>query len=360
VNRNALADLVRLAGDVWLLGPELGDPAAAARWEDALAIAVDRALGGDTVGARRGFVAAMRGAVVPVVAQESMGAADTGTQRFAPGGIPVVPIPSLLDRAAEGRLAEALASGDVILDLRRGERRADPSGRAWPAILAACRPPERFRVHTGWRSEGRADTGGFGSSWQVLDAVGPLPSGRVAFVVDPGGALPPAALAWAMVGRATWVVEGAGEPIGPVGSLLPRGDCAVVTGEFPAAGPAPLRVPSGSDPIVLAANWVRSGDRGGAPKPGFIDRAAGIPPATHRDGRVSALRALVVLARFHPYRKETVESALAIHIPECWKPSEAARVAALRRALAALGDGHARVRTPDPSDPLAGIPPPFG
>ncbi|MFM7321644.1 MAG: S41 family peptidase [Armatimonadota bacterium] len=359
MNSSSIAELVRLAGEVWLLGPALGDATAAQRWEDALGAALDLALWGNVSGARAHFVAAMRDSVVPIGPKRGAASDVSEQPRFAPGGVPIValPGPGRVGRRLETRLIEAISSGDAIIDLRRRDRATDACPWVFPEVLTAARPQERFRVHLGWRSEGRLDTGDFGSAWHVLDARGPVPAGRVAFVVDPDGHVPPAALAWAMLGRATWVLACPGEPSVPMGTMLPRGDVGIVVGEFPEAGPVPVRVPIGDDPIGCAADWLRSGASGRRQRHSFPDRPAGVPEASHRDGRVSAIRALLVLAFFHPYRREAFAQSLARFIPECWNPSESARVAAMRRALAVLGDGHARVRTPDPSDPLAGVPP---
>jgi len=355
------ADVARLLGDVLFLSPACADPAGAARWEDCAAEAMDRALRGDMAGALARVVSTLPGMVLPPArpTTELLPRVSTG---FGPAGIPIVALP---DPAAWGTpegaarvadaVAEALGSGPAVVDLRRAPGAARGFAGQWPGVLGAARPAERFRVHTGWKSEGRPDTGAFGSAWLVRDPVGGLPAARVAFLVDPGDALPPAALAWRAAGRATWVVSGGGDPVAPTGSTLGHGAFRVVAGEFAPPGPG-LRCGAGEDPVAVAARWVR-GDAPPPPPLAFPEVPAGVPRPTHRDPRVSALRALLMVARFHPYRADALDAFLETSVPRIWNPSDRVRIAALRAVLARTGDGHARVRVPDPSDPLAGVPP---
>ena len=249
-------------------------------------------------------------------------------------------------------------SAAAVLDLRQ------PAGSVpvapWPdgpAPLLSLRPPERHRIHTGWPSEGRPDTGAFESGWNCTETRLPTGLPRLMVIADGRLALPSGVAALASRGLATLVTAAGLEPRWDSERVVVVGGVRIRVGEFPRWKQPESRPAPGTDPVELALSRLRSGNRP-FDRGEFPQRPAGVPAPRHPDPTVRALRALLLLHRLHPYGSRPTETERETALRNLLASSPTTRITTLRRGTRPFADGHARVRTEDASDPLYGMQPP--
>lgn len=247
----------------------------------------------------------------------------------------------------------------IVVDLRQGNAGAERF-RGWPDASISFlewKPNERNRVHCGWRSEGRADTGRYESQWRITGTTPQPDLPRVCFVTDGATVLPAVAAALRTWGSAFFVAVGnaplrfAGESHATVAGFRIR------VGEFPTFDGPDRRCGVSDNPIEIALELLRRAPRT-ADSGVFPNRPAGVPAAALTDVRIGALRALSLLPRLVPYAPRPSIAQWETALRNACDIDPDRRIAALRVFLGAFRDGHARVRTGSPDDPVSGTPPP--
>jgi len=259
----------------------------------------------------------------------------------------------------EQALGALRSASRVVLDLRQPAT-GSPSAPGWPRVpfsLLELRPSERHRTHTGWRSEGRPDTGAFDSGWNTVESRLPLTLPRVAVVADGRIALPSGVAALLAAGRATVIATGDGSPRFAGERVARIAGVQVRVGEFPAFGPAQRPASSTADPVEMALAWLRS-DQVPDARGTFDTRSASVPACQSTDPRVRAIRAFLVVHRLHPYLPRPTAAQSEQTLRALLDIDPAKRIAALRGGLIYFQDGHARARTEDVRDPVGVMQPP--
>ncbi|MFY7951952.1 MAG: hypothetical protein ACOVT5_05550, partial [Armatimonadaceae bacterium] len=293
-----------------------------------------------------------------VVSQMLLSATNDGIEVLKTGPVAELVKPRNRD-SWEQALAAVRTASRAVLDLRQPAR-VDSPPPDWPRVpfsLLELRPSERHRIHTGWRSEGRPDTGGFESGWNTVESRPPLSLPRVAVVADGRIGLPSGVAALLAAGRALLVSTGdgnvhfAGERVSLIGGVRVR------VGEFPTFGPAQRRAGPTEDPIAIALDWLRSSPRM-QPQGHFDVRPASVLPCQSLDPRVRAIRAFLLVQRLHPYLPRPTAAQSEQTLRGLLDVDPAKRIATLRGGLVFLQDGHARVRTEELRDPVGIMQPP--